>query len=41
MKIGYIRISTTDQNTARQEVLMRELAVLCLMEAVTEKARSK
>ena len=25
MKIGYIRISTTDQNTARQEVLMKEL----------------
>lgn len=27
MKIGYIRISTTDQNTARQEVLMKELGV--------------
>ena len=27
MKIGYIRISTTDQNTARQEVLMEELGV--------------
>lgn len=27
MKIGYIRISTTDQNTARQEVLMKELDV--------------
>ena len=27
MKIGYIRISTTDQNTARQEVLMQELQV--------------
>ena len=27
MKIGYIRISTPDQNTARQEVLMRELGV--------------
>ena len=27
MKVGYIRISTTDQNTARQEVLMRELSV--------------
>lgn len=27
MKIGYIRISTTDQNTARQEVLMQELNV--------------
>jgi len=25
MKIGYIRISTTDQNTIRQEVLMQEL----------------
>lgn len=27
LKIGYIRISTTDQNTARQEVLMRESGV--------------
>ena len=27
MKIGYIRISTTDQKTARQEVLMQELGV--------------
>jgi len=27
MKIGYIRISTKDQNTARQEVLMQELGV--------------
>ncbi len=27
MKIGYIRVSTTDQNTARQEVMMAELDV--------------
>ena len=27
MDIGYIRISTTDQNTARQAVLMQELGV--------------
>lgn len=27
MKIGYIRVSTTGQNTARQEVLMKELGV--------------
>ena len=27
MNIGYIRSSTTDQNTARQEVLMQELGV--------------
>ena len=27
MKIGYIRISTEDQNTARQEVLMQQLGV--------------
>ena len=27
MKIGYIRISTTEHNTARQEVLMRDLGV--------------
>lgn len=25
MKIGYVRVSTVDQNTARQEVLMQEL----------------
>ena len=27
MKIGYVRTSTTDQNTARQDVLMQELGV--------------
>ena len=27
MKIGYIRISSADQNTARQEVLMQELGI--------------
>lgn len=27
MKIGYVRVSTTEQNTARQEVLMQELGV--------------
>lgn len=27
MKIGYIRVSTEEQNTIRQEVLMQELAV--------------
>lgn len=27
MNIGYIRISTAEQNTARQEVLMKELSV--------------
>ncbi len=27
LKIGYVRASTTDQNTARQEVLMAELGV--------------
>lgn len=27
MKIGYIRVSTTEQNTIRQEVLMKELGV--------------
>lgn len=27
MKIGYIRVSTTEQNTARQEVLMQDLGV--------------
>ena len=27
LKIGYIRVSTEEQNTARQEVLLRELGV--------------
>lgn len=27
MKVGYVRISTREQNTARQDVLMRELGV--------------
>lgn len=27
MKIGYIRVSTQEQNTMRQEVLMQELGV--------------
>lgn len=27
MKVGYIRVSTTEQNTARQEVLMKDLGV--------------
>lgn len=27
MKIGYVRVSTTDQNTARQEIIMQELGV--------------
>ena len=27
MDVGYIRVSTTEQNTARQEVLMKELGV--------------
>ncbi len=27
MKIGYIRVSTAEQNTIRQEILMKELGV--------------
>ena len=27
MKIGYIRVSTEEQNTARQEILLRDLGV--------------
>ena len=27
MKIGYVRVSTTEQNTVRQEILMEELGV--------------
>lgn len=25
MKIGYVRVSTEEQNTARQEIMLREL----------------
>lgn len=28
MKIGYIRVSTDEQNTIRQEILMKELGVV-------------
>ena len=38
MKIGYIRVSTKEQNTARQEVLLRELGV---DEVFIEKASGK
>ena len=27
MKVGYIRVSTKEQNTARQEILMEQLGV--------------
>ena len=27
MKIGYVRVSTQEQNTIRQEVMLRELGV--------------
>ena len=27
LKIGYVRVSTQEQNTARQEVLMKDLGV--------------
>lgn len=27
MKVGYVRVSTAEQNTARQEVLMKQLGV--------------
>lgn len=27
MKIGYVRVSTAEQNTIRQEVLLKELGV--------------
>ena len=32
MKIGYVRVSTEEQNTARQEIMLRELGVdeLCV-----------
>ena len=27
MKIGYVRVSTEEQNTARQEIMLRDLGV--------------
>lgn len=40
MKIGYVRVSTTEQNTARQEVLMEQLGVERLyMEKVSGRRR--
>lgn len=27
MKIGYVRVSTEEQNTARQEIMLREFGV--------------
>ena len=27
MKIGYVRVSSEEQNTARQEIMLRELGV--------------
>lgn len=38
MKIGYIRVSTAEQNTIRQEVLLKELGV---DELFIDKASSK
>lgn len=32
MKIGYVRVSTEGQNTARQEELMKQLGVECIYE---------
>ena len=32
MKIGYVRVSTEEQNTARQEIMLRELGVDALQE---------
>ena len=40
MKVGYIRVSTEEQNTERQEALMRELgAEKVFMEKATGKTR--
>ena len=40
MKIGYVRVSTEEQNTARQEALMRELGVeKIFLEKVTGKTQ--
>ena len=40
MKVGYIRVSTEEQNTARQEVMMEELGVeKFFMEKITAKTQ--
>ncbi len=40
MKVGYVRVSTDEQNTARQEVMMEELGVeKVFMEKVSGKAQ--
>ena len=40
MKVGYIRVSTEEQNTARQEVMMEELGVEKIwMEKITAKTQ--
>lgn len=40
MKVGYVRVSTEEQNTARQEVMMEELGVeKVFMEKVSGKAQ--
>ena len=40
MKVGYIRVSTEEQNTARQEVMMEELGVeKIFMEKITAKTQ--
>jgi DNA invertase Pin-like site-specific DNA recombinase len=38
MKVGYVRVSTTEQNTMRQEVLMQEL---CVEQIYIDKASGK
>jgi DNA invertase Pin-like site-specific DNA recombinase len=38
MKVGYIRVSTKDQNTARQEVILKDLGV---EKVFTEKVSGK
>ena len=40
MKVGYIRVSTANQNPARQELLMQELEVdIIFMDMVSGKNR--
>ncbi len=42
MKIGYIRVSTLEQNTVRQEDLMERLGVeLVYMDKMSGKARDR
>lgn len=42
MKVGYVRVSTAEQNTARQEVIMRELNVdMVFIDKISGKSKER